>query len=202
MNSINYDINNKQSMCIICHNNYILSDILIELNKCSHNFHKNCLEEWFNYNLSCPICREQVVDITLGQYILLYLSLLNSQSPRESSTLKQNAFICVFLHILITTYKTPCEYNSIKDGLNAIRSSIRIDGEQLPTNINISSLSGAKRELKFHMTLMRSQLLQELWSEEDPYHIYDPPYLPHNNSLFMHPYLLKWREKIEAILGL
>jgi hypothetical protein len=160
------------------------------------------LEEWFDYNVSCPICREKIVDITIGQYILLYLSLLNASYSRELTTLSQNALICVFLHILITNYKTPIEYNMVKNIINEIRSNICIDGEYLPSNLNISSLTAVKRELKFHLTLMRSQLLQELWSEADPYHINDPPYLPHGNRLFTYPYLLQLREKIEKSLGL
>jgi hypothetical protein len=197
--------NNEQTLCVICHNNYISTDSIIEVSKCSHIFHSQCLEEWFDYNYSCPLCREQLVDISIAQYIILYLSLFNQPlSPhRETTTLKHTAFICVFLHILITNYKTPAEYNMIKEVINnEIHMSICVDGETLPDNINILSLTGVKRELKMHMPLLRSLLLQSLWTETDPYHIYDPPNLPHGNRLFMHPYLLEWRDKIERALGL
>ena len=30
---------------------------------CGHYFHKNCLETWFNEQLSCPNCRKHIIQI-------------------------------------------------------------------------------------------------------------------------------------------
>jgi hypothetical protein len=45
----------EQDTCSICLNNFNTNASF--LNKCHHIFHKSCLEEWLNYNNTCPLCR-------------------------------------------------------------------------------------------------------------------------------------------------
>ena len=46
----------KYTKCSICLLDYIKNDILRNL-KCSHNFHKNCIDVWLEKSGSCPVCR-------------------------------------------------------------------------------------------------------------------------------------------------
>ena len=40
-------------ICIICYDKFKKETSL----NCGHNFCKKCIEEWYNTNNTCPICR-------------------------------------------------------------------------------------------------------------------------------------------------
>lgn len=48
--------------CPICFDEFIIKDNnVIELYKCHHTFHKECMNEWLTYHHhSCPMCRRSV----------------------------------------------------------------------------------------------------------------------------------------------
>ncbi|CDU16529.1 uncharacterized protein PY17X_0415300 [Plasmodium yoelii] len=48
--------NNNLKLCSICYENYKHNEPLIFL-PCTHNFHKECIIEWINKKLICPICK-------------------------------------------------------------------------------------------------------------------------------------------------
>lgn len=46
--------------CIICFDDYKPKECIRTLNKCSHTFHKKCVDKWFRKNqgqMNCPVCR-------------------------------------------------------------------------------------------------------------------------------------------------
>ena len=45
--------------CYICYES--LEDNIKEL-KCKHKFHPCCVNKWLEINITCPICRETVID--------------------------------------------------------------------------------------------------------------------------------------------
>jgi hypothetical protein len=47
--------------CSICREEYVLDNELRKLNNCSHEFHKDCIDEWLNVNVTCPICRRNII---------------------------------------------------------------------------------------------------------------------------------------------
>ena len=202
----------QQTSCLICHEDYIASSSLIRIMDCSHIYHSTCIEEWFKYNESCPICRKKLSQTrqpNLLQFILLFLSLEHAAPQEEndavlytyeSQTLASTAFVCVFLSILLERYKTAAEYNQVKHSLFEIKNTLIVDNEMLPVSINISSRTSIIREIKHRQTLMRCQLLQLLWSSSDPYHLQEPPELPHGRAIYQHPYLQTWRRKIERTI--
>jgi len=58
------------SMCAVCHENYSeTADQVTTVAKCSHHFHKNCIEKWINKKKKdqvqeepkCPCCRQEIV---------------------------------------------------------------------------------------------------------------------------------------------
>lgn len=53
-------LNDVVEHCSICLNVFSLHDQIITLPKCKHVFHQGCLEQWFDSNITCPYCRENV----------------------------------------------------------------------------------------------------------------------------------------------
>lgn len=49
----------KCQECVICFNQIVLTEIITL--DCTHTFHCDCLADWFTYNLSCPMCRKNVI---------------------------------------------------------------------------------------------------------------------------------------------
>ncbi|CAF1222707.1 unnamed protein product [Adineta steineri] len=47
---------NNEDQCLICLEN--LSSNKTETFSCQHTFHRNCLEEWFKIERTCPLCRQ------------------------------------------------------------------------------------------------------------------------------------------------
>ena len=45
-----------EEQCLICFEN--LSSNKTESFLCQHTFHRNCLEEWFKIERTCPLCRK------------------------------------------------------------------------------------------------------------------------------------------------
>ena len=46
----------ESDKCSICLENYKKNDIINVL-KCGHKYHKNCIDDWINDNNNCPLCR-------------------------------------------------------------------------------------------------------------------------------------------------
>jgi len=49
----------KQSTCAICIADYEPDDLLRVL-PCGHNFHKDCIDQWFKQSLLCPFCKKDI----------------------------------------------------------------------------------------------------------------------------------------------
>ncbi len=55
--------------CPICLDALETSDIINI--SCGHSFHKNCIEEWLDYNITCPYCRHNLTIITnINKFII------------------------------------------------------------------------------------------------------------------------------------
>jgi hypothetical protein len=216
LEAVTHPPENDGSICVICHTEFQdtsspTSTELIKIRDCSHVYHKDCIEKWFEYNESCPLCRKSLAKHTptLLQYILLFVSLSPPTSPHDnlslhtytSMSLSATAFTSCFLYIVLDAYKRPAEYNRIKQQLIDLKGRFTIDNEMLSDNINLSSRTAAARELNYRQVLLRSQLLQWLWTNSDPHHINDPPQLPHGKRIFQHFYLQEWIQKIQPLLS-
>ena len=55
----NLESSNEQKSCIICLNDFALSEKVITL-PCLHIFHSNCIRPWLNSNDECPICKHNI----------------------------------------------------------------------------------------------------------------------------------------------
>lgn len=49
--------NDESELCSICQDNFTDGQALRKLNHCHHEFHKNCIDTWFQRNVHCPVCR-------------------------------------------------------------------------------------------------------------------------------------------------
>ncbi|PWA59897.1 zinc finger, RING/FYVE/PHD-type [Artemisia annua] len=47
----------KGSGCSICLADYKAEDVIRLLPKCSHLFHRECIDTWLKVHTSCPVCR-------------------------------------------------------------------------------------------------------------------------------------------------
>ena len=46
--------------CTICLNDIDNNQIVREINKCKHCFHVECADKWFEENITCPHCRQDI----------------------------------------------------------------------------------------------------------------------------------------------
>ena len=59
--------------------------------KCTHGFHMECIDKWFTWNFSCPLCRH-----------CLYLGLLNKK-PACAAIARAAGSNCNAIHVAIET---------------------------------------------------------------------------------------------------
>ncbi|CBQ68581.1 conserved hypothetical protein [Sporisorium reilianum SRZ2] len=52
----------RDTMCPICREDYLDSDMLMSINKCCHAFHADCIKTWFKTAKTCPLCRADAFD--------------------------------------------------------------------------------------------------------------------------------------------
>lgn len=50
------------SECSICLEEYVTGDWCQEFPVCNHIYHSNCIDNWLKKNLTCPICRNCILD--------------------------------------------------------------------------------------------------------------------------------------------
>ena len=53
--------------CPICLD--VIDDDVITLQKCKHQFHMSCITMWFEKNNTCPLCRENILDLYRIKYL-------------------------------------------------------------------------------------------------------------------------------------
>ena len=49
-----------QNMCVICRGNIDNNCVVRRINKCNHFFHAECADTWFQDNITCPHCRQDI----------------------------------------------------------------------------------------------------------------------------------------------
>jgi hypothetical protein len=54
----------EEELCSICQDGYDDGQAMRKITHCSHSFHKSCIDEWFEQNVHCPICRFDIRDHT------------------------------------------------------------------------------------------------------------------------------------------
>lgn len=51
---------NQDICCTICQDELLIGCQIRKIKSCSHQFHKNCIDQWFERNVRCPICRHDI----------------------------------------------------------------------------------------------------------------------------------------------
>lgn len=54
----------EEKICVICHQQIELNQIIRKLNSCSHEFHIHCIDEWLSSHSNCPTCRQNLIEET------------------------------------------------------------------------------------------------------------------------------------------
>jgi hypothetical protein len=52
----------ESELCSICQDTFTDGQALRKVNHCHHEFHKNCIDTWFQRNVHCPVCRFDIRD--------------------------------------------------------------------------------------------------------------------------------------------
>jgi hypothetical protein len=53
-------IQRQDDICAICQDDIETNQEVRRLNHCSHYFHRNCIDTWFQTNVHCPTCRHDI----------------------------------------------------------------------------------------------------------------------------------------------
>lgn len=51
----------EPQLCPICRVNFQNNDIVRKISHCGHMYHLNCIDNWFNENTTCPVCRHNLL---------------------------------------------------------------------------------------------------------------------------------------------
>lgn len=47
-------------ICSVCQDVIIETDMTRRINHCNHTYHRNCIDQWFERNVRCPVCRHDI----------------------------------------------------------------------------------------------------------------------------------------------
>ena len=50
----------ESEVCSVCQENYTEGQAIRSITYCNHNFHKSCIDQWFERDVHCPVCRFDV----------------------------------------------------------------------------------------------------------------------------------------------
>lgn len=50
----------EEEVCSVCQENYTEGQAIRSITYCNHNFHKSCIDQWFERDVHCPVCRFDV----------------------------------------------------------------------------------------------------------------------------------------------
>lgn len=53
-------VQDEQEMCSVCQDHYTEGQALRTIRGCGHVFHKACIDQWFDRNVHCPVCRADI----------------------------------------------------------------------------------------------------------------------------------------------
>jgi hypothetical protein len=54
----------QDDICAICQDDIDANQEFRQLNHCSHSFHRDCIDTWFQGNVHCPTCRHDIREVT------------------------------------------------------------------------------------------------------------------------------------------
>jgi len=57
-----YEEDELPRVCPICQDSIETTQVIRRLNHCSHQFHKDCIDTWFQTHVTCPTCRHDIRD--------------------------------------------------------------------------------------------------------------------------------------------
>jgi hypothetical protein len=75
--------------CLICMDKYKIGEFKRLLPKCSHYFHKKCIDKWLKKKCTCPVCRCNLLESTESNHISDNLTT-SDQSILESNEENNN----------------------------------------------------------------------------------------------------------------
>lgn len=80
-----YFKNTTKPLCNICLEELQENTMVTKL-PCNHIYHTDCIDKWFNRNISCPTCRKEFINKFSGVYIGEHYSLTIDESKDDHYT--------------------------------------------------------------------------------------------------------------------
>jgi len=56
-------VDDEDLNCSICQETYTEQQSIRLIRHCSHKFHRECIDTWFNRNVHCPVCRHDIREV-------------------------------------------------------------------------------------------------------------------------------------------
>ena len=80
------EINSSSNNCAICQE--VISSGGVKIRQCGHEFHRNCLTNWFALSVRCPVCRHDIREdrVIQTQPVLTQTSSQPEDQSVESDT--------------------------------------------------------------------------------------------------------------------
>lgn len=132
----------SERQCVICFDD--LSPSQITLLECTHEFHKQCLNQWLRTTRTCPLCRMPVSLERQANWVSLYATAI---VVSQEMVLERLFFTCAFLQLALGNLKTAEIWEMRKQRLVSIIHSFEWTGVRLPC-LDVSSRTAAKQDLK------------------------------------------------------
>lgn len=54
--------NLSNQSCAVCQDSIVETDICRQIRHCGHIYHRGCIDQWFERNVRCPVCRYDIRD--------------------------------------------------------------------------------------------------------------------------------------------
>ena len=54
----------QDDICAICQDDIDINQEIRQIDHCSHSFHRECIDTWFQGNVHCPTCRHDIREVT------------------------------------------------------------------------------------------------------------------------------------------
>ena len=58
--TLHTNLHESEAPCSVCQDAIRAGETSRRLNHCSHTFHQNCIDTWYQRNVHCPVCRHDI----------------------------------------------------------------------------------------------------------------------------------------------
>ena len=75
----------EEETCVVCREAIEDNSIVRKIKKCGHYFHYKCLDKWLENHLTCPHCRQNIVEETEAEESTTLNNTTNTNRVNQST---------------------------------------------------------------------------------------------------------------------